>query len=610
MKKLKKAAARLMSLAVAAVTALSIGANASAVGITYQWGVDRSLANTDDRYGWVGNGSTKFSVDDKVHTDNTWYSIKLENTDYNYSAVERTYNVEPNTKYKLSAMVKYSGFQLDPNAEKNATGAHIGITYSNFDTGFTTSNEWTLLEFEFTTGNDETTRNLRLQNGRSGSNCKGTAWFSDVKLEKAELTNNWDILTVFFKNADANVTIDGEQVRHQLSLRESDINDINTLILDKLPETLKTLSNNKMSVNSIDRYYVDEALTEKDLAVNSYKDEAQTIPDGYRIDEKNSVLINKVLDKYLAQKHYNQVLIFVPLKGINNGWWGLGGTKYKNVHFAQITNSWDGAFEKGDRFQGQVVVHEITHGLEHDSMGINGDKTPNFHDILNDYPSQYPKSVDVDYYERIHQYLTCTLPDGRGVDPSVFYRLTGKYTIVDNDMTTGTGITPGSSSVTPPAPTNFRAESTSDTNIKFSWDAVPNADGYQFVRFKAADHKEMSRDPSDYKADKLSATWGPFTKGATLYYGIRAAYSQNGTTVYSDWAYLTYTHTGVSSSEVIKGDINNDGKFTLTDVTAALRIYVNNTAVDQRTLNAAGISGRTNLQLSDIVALLKSYVNS
>lgn len=598
MKNFKKCASRLLSLTIAAIMALSVGLNASAAVINYKWTVDWSSRDYYNWIGWKGNGNTKFSVDSSVHTDNSWYSIKLENTKFDISCVARTYNVEPYSTYKFSALVKYSGYQLDPNADAPISGACIGLApyyngsatvFSYQHSSYASSSDWTLLEYEFTTGN-ETTYNLCLQNGNLGIECKGTAWFSDVKLEKAEMTNSWNILAVFFKNSDATVTIDGKRVHHTLSLRESDITDINTLTLDKLPETLKTISKNKLTVNSIDRYYVDEPLTEKDLT---------TYQDGYCIDETNPVLLSKVLDKYLAQKHYNQILVYVPFHGINGNWWGLGGTKYKGIQFAQITNSWEGAFEIGEEYNGKVTVHEICHGLEADSKALNDHKTVDFHEMYN-----YPEITEYEWHIR---YMNDTLPDGKkGVEPVAFYRTSGNYTLVDNDMTTGVGISPSSSSVTPPAPKKIKVETVEDNKVMVSWDAVPGVSGYQLVLFKDASYKEIWT-TFDCGSETTSMRLSPITKNIPYYYGVRAVYSQGGTAVYSDWTYLTFTHAG---TDILFGDIDNNGAFGLSDIIAALRIYVNGTAADQRTLSAAGISGRTELRLSDVINLLNKYVNS
>ena len=339
-------------------------------------------------------------------------------------------------------MVKYSGFQSDPDAKNPDTGACIGkapkyngkaVVFANHEMSkCSSSSNWTLVEYEFTT-KDETTINLALQNGLSGSSCKGTAYFSDIKLEKAETSNNWDILAVFFKNIDASVPLDGKIVQHRSSITDSQINEINTYVLDMLPSELKSISNNKITVNSIDRFFIDETLTEKDLKIANYSDDAKTIPHGYNIDTKNSELISKALDKYLNQKNYNQILVFSPLYGIDGGTLGWGGTKYNGVNTASIRNRKDGGFKNSSNYPCATVVHEICHGLEHESQAINNNKTADFHDMYN-----YP---DLDGREWHIRYINDTLPDGKkGVEPSVFYRPTGKYTLVDNDMSTGTGI--------------------------------------------------------------------------------------------------------------------------------------------------------------------------
>lgn len=607
MKKLKKIAVKALSLAVAAVTALSVGLNASAAGINYKWTFDRSSSDPYQRMGWRSNSSTNYSVDSKVHSDNSWYSIKIENTNYCSSLIERTYNVQPKTTYRFSAMVKYSGYQLNPEAKTQNTGACIGKApfydgeATNFypnESGYSVSSDWTLLEYEFTTAANETAVNLCLQNG---GNCKGTAWFSDVKLEKAELTNNWDVLVVIFNNIDANIIKDGKTVRHTASLRENDVKDINSLVLDKLPETLKALSNNKMNINSIDRYYTDEPLTEKDLVMEDYYDSETNILHGYSIDFTNSTLISKLLDPYLEKKHYEQILVFAPFNGIAGGWWGLTGARYKGVHFSQFTNSWDGAF-KASANASLLVIHEMLHGLENDSIALIGDKTPNLHDKEKLY------SADMSNYDWYKLYLNSTLPDGKKLDQSVFYSPNGKYTLVDSDMTTGTGITPGSSSVLPPAPKTLKVESAGDDEVKISWNAVPGADGYQLGLFNNTEFKETWW-THDFEGASTSERLSKILKDKAYNYGIRTVATVDGKTVYSDWTTLTYTHTGVSSA-IIHGDVNNDGAFNLVDVTAALRMCINETALDERTLNAAGIIGKKYFDLSDVTDLLRACLRS
>ena len=103
MGKLKKLTTKLLSVTLAAVVSLFAGISAYAAP-AYEWGVNHFADDTDDCYGWIGNGSTKFYADNTVHTPGSEYSIKLDNTGYNTGCVEKTYKVEPNTRYKFSAM--------------------------------------------------------------------------------------------------------------------------------------------------------------------------------------------------------------------------------------------------------------------------------------------------------------------------------------------------------------------------------------------------------------------------------------------------------------------------------------------------------------------------
>lgn len=600
MKEFKKLTSVLLSLATAAAMMLPLGLNASAAVINYKWTVDRSSPDPYQRTGWKGNGKTNFSVDNTVHTDNSWYSIKLENTDYNISYVERTYNVEPNTYYKFSAMVKYSGYQLAADAKASASGGCVGEAYTWHNSGYTVSNDWRLMEYEFTTKPGQTTINLNLQNGIYNGLCKGTAWFSDVKLEKAKLTNNWDILAVFIKNVDATVSLNGEMVHHKMTFTE--IDDVNTYRLDCLPSAFKELSHNQLNINKIDRYIADVTLTEKDLTPRYYQDTAKTIPSGYMIDYNNSKVLSSVLDPYLAQKNYNQILVFVPLHGINGAWWGLGGNQYKGVYFAQFTNSWEGAFRKSE-FHSGLVMHEMLHGMEYASKAIDK-STPDLHSG-EEYMKKYPElGIDTTLREFYHLYMTKGLPDGKGLDPSVFYRPNGKYTLIDNSMETGVGITPGSDSVTPPAPKNLTvkpAEGSTD-KVHVSWDAVSGAEGYQLTLFKDPDHKEVLKN-FDYKIGKTSTSLSPITKGKPYYYGIRAKYTQNGKTVYSDWTYLTYTFTG---SNVTYGDI--DGVFDVNDIVALIGMILNGSVTDHA-YEAMGEAKGTGLNVNHAVMLIQKCLN-
>lgn len=391
------------------------------------------------------------------------------------------------------------------------------------------------------------------------------------------MSNDWSFLVVFFKSVDATVEYNGKTVHCKTTIGDNVINDIKSEVVSRMPYQFMQDTHGKVGIDAIDYVYVDEPLTTKDLelAVSS------SSGTGYRPDTANSELVRGVLDECLEQNRYSQILIFSPLDEISYpvGW---GGSKYDGVHFAHII------MPHSDFSYYATIVHEICHGLETDSKKMNNGRTANLHDMY-----YYYGMSEFDWYER---YMNDTLPDGKkGVEPSVFYRLRSEYTPSISD--------------TLPAPANLSAKAISNTNVILSWDRVSNESEYQFGIFKDADYKELYI-AYDQKSDENSIELTGFKKGYTYYYGVRTSAIENGKTVYSDWTYLTYTYNGVSGSDVVNGDINNDGKFTITDVTAALKMYVNDTPVDQRTLDAAGISGRTKLMLSDVTVLLKMYVNS
>ncbi len=242
----------------------------------------------------------------------------------------------------------------------------------------------------------------------------------------------------------------------------------------------------------------------------------------------------------------------------------------------------------------------MIHGLERVSKKINGDKTPSLDDDWNYYTKTCNLSV-YDYYEK---FLNATLPDGRGLDPRAFYVTSGKYTLVSDDMTTGAGIEPGSSSVTPPAPKNLKVEAVGDEKVKITWGTVPKASGYQLALFKDADFNELWKD-YDLKSNQNVAHLSPVVKGSPYNYAVRTVASIDGVTVYSDWTTLVYTHEGV---KVVRGDIDNSGSFDFDDISIAITYFLNGTKIDDRTAEAMGITGRSTMDFDDVQTLISWFL--
>lgn len=418
-----------ISFMLAVVTVLSFCINASAVTYSEKWAVDSAAA-----IGWIGNGNSSFYVDQNVHYKDNGYSIKIQNKKYNIAYAEKTYEVKPYTTYTFSAMVKYSGYAISPEAETKKSGACIGKAYSYENSGYTTNSGWTKLEYTFITGN-ETSINLCLQNGIYNGKCKGTAWFSDVKLEKAKMKSDWDVLAIIYTNVKANVKnkSTGKKTVIDESLSSDDLTDIKNA-MRQFKTSIAELSDNKMTIDKINYLVVNDALTEKELMDYHYDgDKYKTkVLDGYRIDPSSEKFSGQ-LDKLLSENKYDHIMVFAPI-GDFADWWGLSDV-YGSYGFTQI-NCCDSQLRKfrGKDFPECTIVHEMLHRLEKLTNDIKPDKAPYLH-----YAESYGYSYNS--WAWFKAYMQASLPGGKGIDPIVFKVPSGKYTLVSDDMTVGNGIT-------------------------------------------------------------------------------------------------------------------------------------------------------------------------
>ena len=130
------------------------------------------------------NGKGLFTLDTKNTAPGEAFSFSIQNTSPDLSYIQRTYETEPGTKYRLSAYVRYSGYKIADRFRGQASGACIGKPDGSAYSAFVTSGGWKKLTFEFTAGSDERLTQLALYNGMWASDCKGTALFSGITLEK------------------------------------------------------------------------------------------------------------------------------------------------------------------------------------------------------------------------------------------------------------------------------------------------------------------------------------------------------------------------------------------------------------------------------------------
>lgn len=429
---MKKVMRYLSALLTAAALSCVVALSAAAASFT-EWQVySENGAST----GWTGNGSTLFSVDKSVRPTGSSYSLRLENTDYNISYIEKAFNVQPNTSYRFSAKVKYSGYSLDPEAEDDKSGACVGLAFSYDHSEFTTDSEWTTVEYFFDSG-DRTSVNLCLQNGIYNAKCHGTAWFADVRLEKQELTNNWKVLTIIFKEINAkDASSDNDWVMSSLS--DEAVERVKTIIKGistskSHPNSFNKLSGGLINVKESDMKFVVETEPLRELAEYYYAGDTWGTGEirGNMFD-CSSELAESLIEKYSGGKTYNQVIFVLPL-GNKEGWAGLGSA-YGIQGRCQI-NFTDDDETKGTFPEG-TVVHEILHNMEHRSMVIN-ESTPRLHSSPD---FGYDTSTDNGAREYYSLYLKKALKGGKGLDPAVFTVPSGKYTLISDNMTAGKGI--------------------------------------------------------------------------------------------------------------------------------------------------------------------------
>ena len=407
--------------------------NAICKGTAYFSGItfgklDRTKWNGE--YSYLNKGI--FSVDNDTVRGSAPYSLKLDNTGYDVSYYQKTVSVKPGKMYRLSAYVKYSEYKLNPKCSVDS-GAMIVIEGKSCTaySSYTTSDKWVTLETSYYTAKNEKSINLQLFNGMFTQDCKGTAWFCDVKLEEAELSNQWTALTVIFKSIDVNVKLGGKNIAYKASFNSNDIKEIKELT-NELRTTFNSISDGLVNIKSI--YYTTVDTPIKSLS--PYMDEnGKTV--GYFIDVTQTDMY-KMLSELTEERNYNQIIAVAPLNGIAKVWWGLGGSNFKDIHFCEVT------FETGDvvsavceTFKDAVFVHEMLHGMESDSNLVNPKMTADLHAYA-DYG--YTVDADGEFRTWYSDYIRAKLPGGKGIDPSVFKKPNGNYTLVSDDMTPGVGV--------------------------------------------------------------------------------------------------------------------------------------------------------------------------
>ena len=239
-------------------------------------------------------GITKFTRDNKIkYSDN--YSYKIESDQFNDAIFYKTINVKKNTPYKLTCMVKTK--DVENSSKKNNGGAHISIVNSVEASKYISGTEdWQELEFIFDSKNRDTIE-IGFRLGGNDTNSKGTAWFSDFKLEEGIKTNsnNWNVACFIMKNIDTQLS-DGQKLK--LSMELKDVESVKSN-MQRFAVACKDLSEGQMMAQ-YDVYEIEEP-----IKTITYSEEY-----GYYVDSAD---VEDIITPYLNKKEYDYIFVAVRL---------------------------------------------------------------------------------------------------------------------------------------------------------------------------------------------------------------------------------------------------------------------------------------------------------
>lgn len=315
---------------------------------------------------------TVFSRDSKIkYSENSSYKIK--SVEYEDATFYKEIEVQPNTPYKISCMVKTQ----DVNCEdKNKDG---GVTIGLLETTeyskpITGTNDWQYVEYMFNSRDrDKVKISFRL--GGNSNNCTGTAWFSDFKLEKGtpNIDTKWNIGCFIIK--ELNVNIDGKQYKFNINSQDIENAKLN---IARYKEDCYNFSNKKMTVD----YEIIEV--EEPITDITYSKEH-----GYYLSYEN---IRDLVYEIAKQKEFDHIFVICRMENedgtlsipIKENWIGLGsmdmyGIGYSLIRLNKNSNEYTYKYGVTNQTPEEVYIHEFCHTLER-NLKECGYEIPALHD--------------------------------------------------------------------------------------------------------------------------------------------------------------------------------------------------------------------------------------
>lgn len=243
-------------------------------------------------------GKTTFTRDSEV-TYSDMHSYKIENKDYNDAMFYKEIDVIPYTAYKVTCMVKTDNVVNEENSYTG--GAQIAINQTTETSeAIAGTNDWTKLTLLFNS-NGRSTVQVGFRLGGYNEYSKGTAWFSDFKIEEGtvDTDKNWNMACFIIKNMDVTVS-GGNRVKLQMS--EQDIITVKDN-MRRLEQDISEISGGKMTI-SYDVIEIDEPLTSI-----SYEQENE-----YYVSPSDA---HELIEEYVQKNEYDYIYVAVRMGDLN-----------------------------------------------------------------------------------------------------------------------------------------------------------------------------------------------------------------------------------------------------------------------------------------------------
>lgn len=347
------------------------------------------------------SGITKFARDSEVKYSDI-YSYKIESAELNDAAFYKKIDVNPNTVYKVSCMVKTKDVVTENKVSES--GAQISILDTvEKSKSIVGTQDWQKIELLFNSKN-RTKVDIGFRLGGYEDNCKGTAWFSDFKIESGveDTSNEWKFACFILENVDIK-NVDGYNVT--LNMSQQDITEMKNN-MQRFKTACEELSGYKMKVN-YDIIEIDTPLTTLSKDPES----------GYYVAPKD---VMNIIDPYLEKTEYDHIFICVRLGDMvtqtEYDWLGLGGMSYAGMGYSNIrlpndNKSYTYRYNAlRNTFPEEVFLHEFLHTLERNQMSY-GEDVPALHSYKE---HGYKNEALIGQREWYRAYMQCNINSSNG----------------------------------------------------------------------------------------------------------------------------------------------------------------------------------------------------